>query len=243
MCHPTDSRAPGSPEHGEVAEHGPMELVAADGTRFSAYRAIPADPRRGNIILLPDVRGLHPFYMDLAQRFAEAGYHTVAIDYFGRTAGTGARDDDFEYMPHVKQVLPQNVAADVSAAAAWLAEVHPAPTFTVGFCFGGAQSWRLSAADLGLAGCIGFYGRPERIADVLDEMSAPLLLLVAGADAATPVEEFHRLAEHFDSAGTAYEMHIYDGAPHSFFDRSFAEWQDACADAWRRILTFTDARS
>jgi carboxymethylenebutenolidase len=34
-------------------------------------------------------------------------------------------------------------------------------------------------------------------------------------------------------------MHVYAGAPHSFFDRSFAQWQDACADAWQRILDFT----
>ncbi len=243
MCHPTDSRAPGAPDPGEVADHGPLELTSADGTRFSAYQAAPAQARRGNVILLPDVRGLHPFYEDLTQRFAEAGYHAVAIDYFGRTAGTGARDDDFEFRPHVEQVRPANVVADAAAASAWLNERHPAPTFSVGFCFGGSQSWRLSAADLGLAGCIGFYGKVDRIADVIDDFQVPLLLLIAGADQATPVEEFHKLAAHFDADGTAYEMHVYDGAPHSFFDRSFTQWQDACADAWQRILTFTATHS
>jgi carboxymethylenebutenolidase len=38
-------------------------------------------------------------------------------------------------------------------------------------------------------------------------------------------------------------MHIYEGAPHSFFDRSFDQWKDACDDAWRRILAFTKAHS
>ncbi|WP_067179519.1 hypothetical protein [Microtetraspora niveoalba] len=33
--------------------------------------------------------------------------------------------------------------------------------------------------------------------------------------------------------------HTYPGAPHSFFDRAYAEWGEACADAWRRILEFT----
>lgn len=27
-------------------------------------------------------------------------------------------------------------------------------------------------------------------------------------------------------------------APHSFFDRSFAEWTEACDDSWRRVLGF-----
>lgn len=239
MCHSTDSRPPGPPEPGEVAEHGPLELTSADGTRFSAYRAVPAQPNGRNMILLPDVRGLHPFYEDLAVRFAEAGYHTIAIDYFGRTAGTGDRGESFEFMPHVQQVVPAQVELDAAAALAALTAEHAGPTYSVGFCFGGSQSWRLAAADLGLAGCIGFYGRPSRFEDVMDQVSVPLLLLIAGNDAATPVEESRAMAAHLEANGKDFEMYVYDGAPHSFFDRAFAEWQDACADAWRRILAFT----
>lgn len=240
MCHSTDSRPPAPPEQGEVADHGPLELTSQDGTRFSAYRAVPATPNGRNMILLPDVRGLHPFYEDLAVRFAEAGFHTIAIDYFGRTAGTGERDDSFDFKPHVEQVVPAEVELDAAAALVALTADNPGPTFSVGFCFGGSHSWRLAATDLGLAGCIGFYGRPERFEDVLDKVTAPLLLLIAGNDAATPVEKSRAMAARLEAAGKDYEMHIYEGAPHSFFDRSFAEWQDACADAWRRILSFTE---
>jgi carboxymethylenebutenolidase len=239
MCHSDDSRPPGPPDPGEVAAHGPLELTAEDGNRLRAYRAEPATPNGRNIVILPDVRGLHPFYEALAQRFAEAGFHAVAVDYFGRTAGTGARDDSFDFMEHVRQVRPEHVRADVGAAVTLLAEESPGPTFTVGFCFGGSHSWRLAASDLGLAGCIGFYGRPELFEDVLDQMSAPLLLLIAGADQVTPVKEFHRIAARLEASGKDYEMHVYDGAPHSFFDRAFGDWQEACADAWRRILDFT----
>jgi carboxymethylenebutenolidase len=38
-------------------------------------------------------------------------------------------------------------------------------------------------------------------------------------------------------------MKVYEGAPHSFFDRSFAEWTDAGADSWRRILDFIAGHS
>ena len=38
-------------------------------------------------------------------------------------------------------------------------------------------------------------------------------------------------------------MHIYEGAPHSFFDRGFAEWKEACDDAWRRMLAFIKKNS
>ena len=53
------------------------------------------------MLILPDVRGLHPFYEELALRFAEAGVEALAIDYFGRSAGLAPRDEEFDYMPHV----------------------------------------------------------------------------------------------------------------------------------------------
>ncbi|MDI1465969.1 dienelactone hydrolase family protein [Catellatospora sp. KI3] len=240
MCHSDDSVPPSAPDAGAVAGHGPLELAAADGNRFAAYQATPAVPNGASMVILPDVRGLHPFYIRLAQRFAEAGYQAVAMDYFGRTAGVSQRDESFAYTEHLPSLTPDQVKADAAAAVAAVRAANPdGPVFTVGFCYGGSSSWRLAAADLGLSGVIGFYGRPDRVYDVVDEMHAPLLLLIAGDDAATPLAEFEKFAATLESAGKPFEMHVYDGAPHSFFDRSYDQWADACTDAWHRILTFT----
>jgi carboxymethylenebutenolidase len=223
-----------------VAEHGPVELTSADGTAFAAYHAVPAAPNGQHMVILPDVRGLHPFYVALAQRFAEAGFRTVAIDYFGRTAGAAGRDDSFDWQQHIAQVRPVDVVADAGAALAFLdtAGAGP-PAFSVGFCFGGSHSWRLAASDLGLAGSIGFYGRPAMIEDAVPDLQRPLLMLIAGADQATPQEEFLALDRRLTELGKEHEMHVYEGAPHSFFDRAYAQWAPTCADAWRRILDFT----
>ena len=90
-------------------------LTSADGTEFSAYLARADGPT--GVVVLPDVRGLFRFYEQLAERFAAAGHPAIAIDYFGRTAGLGPRDEDFEYMPHVKQTTPETVALDVEPRA------------------------------------------------------------------------------------------------------------------------------
>src|SRR4051794_41923439 len=81
------SRPPAPPRTGDVAERGVLTLTSADGTDFSAAYAAPAGEPRVGVVVLPDIRGLHPYYVALAERFAEAGAATVAIDYFGRTAG------------------------------------------------------------------------------------------------------------------------------------------------------------
>ena len=230
---------PGPPDPGEVAGSRAIDLTSADGARLVAHEATPRAPRGQRIVLLPDVRGLHAYYKDLAVRFAEAGFPTVAIDYFGRTAPDDVRDETFEHPPHVQQVQPAQVRDDVAAAIAHLDGFSDGPVFTVGFCFGGSQSWRLAASDLPLAGTIGFYGRPSLVEDVVPAIDKPMLLLVAGDDAATSPEVADRFAGQLEAAGVVFERQVYEGAPHSFFDRSYAQWQDACTDAWQRILSFT----
>jgi carboxymethylenebutenolidase len=244
MCYSDDARVPLPPISGGAAGHGDMVLTAADGNRYAAYFARAEQPTGAGIVVLPDVRGLHAFYKELARRFAEAGVDAVAIDYFGRSAGIGDRTESFEFMPHVEQTKPETIAADVASAVAYLKSKDGGAVrsvFTVGFCFGGSNSWNQSAAGLGLGGCIGFYGRPQRSEPFMSKMTSPLLMLVAGADGATPQEAFLAFDKELTKAKVPHEMHIYQGAPHSFFDRTFDQWKDACDDAWRRMLGFIKA--
>jgi carboxymethylenebutenolidase len=248
MCHTDDSRAPEPPRRGAVGEQGAQELTSSDGNRYRAYSANPKEAARGGMVILPDVRGLHPYYEDLVVRFAEAGFRTVAIDYFGRTAGLGTRDDSFDWKAHFEQTTPEGVALDVRAAVEWVrssAQQPDLPVFTVGFCFGGSNSWRQSGEQSGLAGCIGFYGgHPmQRAGAAIPKMTAPLLMLLAGDDKGTPPAEFDEFAGHVRNRGLEVESHTYPGAPHSYFDRSFSEHRDACADSWKRIIEFTDRHS
>jgi carboxymethylenebutenolidase len=246
MCHDHDSRPPAPPRTGDVAERGTLTLTSADGTDFSAAYAAPATAARTGVVILPDIRGLHPYYVALAERFAEAGLAAVAIDWFGRTAGVcpepGTRGEDFDWQPHIPQTTPEGIDADVTAAIGYLRERGGAdlPVIVVGFCFGGSHAWRLAGGTLDLAGAAGFYGRPSLVGDAASRAHLPTVMLIAGADKATPVEEQQRLAETMRAAGAEVDAVVYDGAPHSFFDRAFGEWADACADAWRHVLALAD---
>jgi carboxymethylenebutenolidase len=181
----------------------------------------------------------------LAERFAEAGVPAVAIDYFGRTAGvaeTGTREEDFDWKGHIPQTTPAGVDADTTAAVEYLrSRTDPTlPVITVGFCFGGSHAWRQSAGDLDIAGSAGFYGRPSVVGEAATAARRPVVMIIAGADAATPVEDQRRLAATMRAAGAEVDEVVYDGAPHSFFDRAFGEWAEACQDAWEHVLALTD---
>jgi carboxymethylenebutenolidase len=242
MCYSDDARPPLPPVGGAATDQGDIHLTAPDGNRLMAYYARAAEPTGAGMVVLPDVRGLHPFYKELAQRFAEAGIDAVAIDYFGRTAGDGPRDESFEWRPHVEKATPEGIRNDTEAGVEWLESPEGGgvtATFTVGFCWGGSNSWNQSAGGHGLAGAIGFYGGPARTRPFLNDLEAPLLMLIAGADF-TPQEEFQRFDRELTDAGKPHRMVVYEGAPHSFFDRTFAEHREACDDAWRQILAFVE---
>jgi carboxymethylenebutenolidase len=204
------------------------------------------------VIVLPDVRGLYHFYVEFAERLAEAGHHAIAFDYFGRTAGPHRRDENFDFMPHVAQTTAETVQLDIAAARSALAERTAAESFvTLGFCFGGTHSFFAGTnPDLGLAGVIGFYGlldpqragkrnRPSLI-EHGSEIRIPVLGLFGGEDASIPAEDIEAFDHDLESAGVPHEFTVYPDAPHSFFDRKFEEHAEASADAWRRVLEFLD---
>ncbi len=247
MCFELDSLPPIPVIRGAAVSHERLELEASDGNRFAAFYAAPDEPPDRGVVVLPDVRGLYRFYEELALRFAERGIAAIALDYFGRTAGVSERDDGFEYMPHVDQTTPQGVQADVGAAVEELRRRGVSTVFTVGFCFGGRHSWLAAASGHGLAGAVGFYGRPgagrdgspgpaQRAADI----GAPILALQAGADQNITAEDNAAFEAALREAGVDHELVTYDGAPHSFFDRKQEDFADASEDAWRRVLAFTE---
>jgi carboxymethylenebutenolidase len=243
MCFPFDAIVPDLPEGFQVIAGGAagerLTLTAGDGNEFSAYRA-DADGPTG-VVVLPDIRGLFRFYEQLAERFAAAGHPAIAIDYFGRTAGLGPRDEDFDNRPHVAQTTPETVALDVEAA---LEALGAERAVTVGFCFGGAQSFMSATfGHKGLAGAVGFYGSLERdgqrwALDRAPEAKIPVLGLFGGADPHITPDQI----KAFDEAlPVEHEIHSYPGAPHSFFDRRQEDFKAESEDAWRRILTFIEA--
>jgi carboxymethylenebutenolidase len=252
MCYDDLARPPLPPGTGGGSNGDDLVLTAADGNRFNAYLARPTQPSGAQILIYPDVRGLHQFYRELALRFAEVGVTALAMDYFGRTAGLAPRDDKFEFMPHVQQITLPTLFTDTTAALAALRDGAGAKraTFMVGFCMGGSLTIMAGTQDFGLSGLIGFYtgfGRKyEGYGSPLEastRLRYPFLGLYGGADQGIPADQLEVLDKNLDQAGVDHEIKSYPGAPHSFFDRRQADFAEASADAWQRLLSFIHAHS
>ncbi len=254
MCFDTDARPPLPPIRGGAIDARSVTLTSRDGTSVPAHAARAERPSGAGIVIIPDVRGLHPYYEELTMRFAEAGVDAVGIDLYARTAGSEVRAEGFEYEPHVTQLDTGTVNDDVAAAIDHLRTTEggaPERLYTVGFCLGGRVSLLQAASGHGLAGVIGFYPWPvgphrsglPAPADEAPAFGCPVLTLYGGTDAGIPAETREAFDRALDAAGVEHRTILYEDAPHSFFDRKATDFADASADSWRQVLDFMKVAS
>ena len=253
MCFDLDSRPPIAPIAGGALDSERLVLHAADANALSAFLARATDPSGAGVVILPDVRGLHPYYEELALRFAEHGIDAVAIDWFGRTAGTAVRGDDFDHMPHVAETTWAGIASRHRGRGRGGARARTGP--------------RTGQRARDLHGRL-LHGRPD-VVPGRDAGAGPcgrhrLLRHPRGAVAQRrpraarrgrlhhvagprPVRRRgrrhrggrdRRLRRGAVDAGVDHRLVTYEGAPHSFFDRKAAEFADASEGAWAETLAF-----
>jgi carboxymethylenebutenolidase len=271
MCYAPEALPPKPPKSGYLLSAGRTVLATPDGGMAPAfiaqtlpvpklasdsverlgvsdplvYRAEPGSGTPG-VVILPDQRGLHWFYEKLAEYFADAGIHAVAVDFYHRTAGTAFRGDDFDFAAHRGSVTTQSLDNDVRAGIGALRNLGVSRTYVLGFCLGGRGAL-LQATNPDLAGVVGFYGFPTRedaegrspIGDAGDGKAVvPILALFGADDESVGREAPHEYREALSRGGASHEVVVYPDAGHSFFDRRMREQEDHCADAWSRILKF-----
>ncbi len=244
VCYEPDAVPPvyGSPITTVASER--LVLTSADGADFAAHLARPGRASGPAVLILPDNRGLSGFYERLTERLAEQGHIALAIDYFGRTAGTGPRTDDFPFMEHLGKAHKDGLFADIAAGAAHLRAESDEEIVSLGFCFGGRLAFMTARPAFGLAGTIGLYGYPDVLfgnpgpTQMAGELRGPILGLFGGADEGISPEVVSAFGEALEGAGVAHEFVTYPGAPHSFFELGRPELAESCADAWSRILGF-----
>src|SRR5215203_2992300 len=131
MCFEATDRPPQPPRTGELGESERLTLES-DVELAATFVRTTADDAPG-VVILPDIRGLHPYYEALAEAFADAGVHAVAIDFYGRTAGAEHRRDDFEWQPHREATRDATIALDVRAAIEELERRGASRVYVLGF--------------------------------------------------------------------------------------------------------------
>ena len=190
--------------------------------------------------MLPDVRGLFRFYEQLAERFAAAGHPAIAIDYFGRTAGLGPRDEDFEYMPHVQQTTPETIALDVDTALAFLRRrpASSARSRSASASAGRSRSCRPPRATTGsrASSASTASSAARGVIERAPDAKVPVLGLFGGDDDHIPQRADRRVRRR--AAGGEARSRSTRAHRTRSSTAVQEQYKDESQDAWERILGF-----
>ena len=215
-----------------------MVDINSNGTTVPGYDCRPSgDGPWPGIVVIQEWWGLEPHIKDIAERFARAGFASLAPDlYHGKV--TGEPDEAGKLMMELDQ--PRAIE-EIIAAVKHLKNQSFASgkVGTVGYFLGGGLSIATACSSSDLDGSVIFYGTNPNPIDQLANVRCPVLGLYGGADDGVPVSAAAALSEALEKTGASYDVHIYSGAPHAFFNDTRASYRkEAAEDSWERTLAF-----
>jgi len=189
-----------------------IELTAADGHTFSAYRAEPAGKPRGAIVVIQEIFGVNSHIRSIADGYAADGYVAVAPAMFDRVkkgVDLGYTPPDQQAGMEIRGQVPMDGALkDIEAAVQSVA--GSGKVGILGYCWGGLLSWLSAARVAGLACAVTYYGggMPNHIDS---QPKCPVLMHFGEQDAHIPLEGVKKLG----AAHPTQALHTYP-AGHGF---------------------------
>jgi len=214
-----------------------IELTAADGHRFAAWKASPAGPAKGGLVVIQEIFGMTAQMKRCADRFAAAGFATILPALFDRKEPNAVLGyGEFQRGGTLAMSIPEDqVLADVEAARLEVASAGR--TAIAGYCWGGTIAY-LAASMLPFSCAVSYYGSGvPRLAGRM-QPRVPVLYHFGGNDAFIPPAAIDQIRKA-DPSGI---FHVYDGADHGFAcDDRDSHHPGATALAEQRTLAFLAA--
>lgn len=206
------------------------------------YLARPANAvaKLPGVVVIHENRGLNPHTEDVVRRLALENFVAFAPDALSPVGGHPGSEDEARVL--FGKLDPAKRNEDLFAAAGFLTSRPECSgkIGAVGFCFGGGVVNAMAARMPDLAAVVSFYGMQPSAADTA-RIKAPLLLHYAALDdrinAGWPAFE-----AALKSSGAKYQVHMYPGTHHSFYnDTTPPRFDEAAAKlAWSRTIAFLD---
>jgi carboxymethylenebutenolidase len=197
------------------------------------------------VLVIHEIFGLSDWIRALGDQLAKDGYIAVVPDLIsgmgpggGGTDSAKSRDDVVKL---IRGLTPEETVARLNAVREYAIHLPSAngKCATVGFCWGGSNSFLYATAQPELNAAVVYYGSsPDSVA--LSKIKAPLFGNYGGDDARVNAS-IEPASMEMKRLGKVYEYEIYDGAGHGFLrqqtGRDGANMR-ATEKAWPKTLAF-----
>ena len=199
-----------------------VSVTAADGGIFNAYLALPEGGGRGpGLVLLQEIFGVNRHLRELADRYAEEGYVTIAPDLFWRIepgVELGYSESEmkaaFDYYGRFDPDQAVKDIADTVRALRATAECN-GKVGAIGFCLGGMLAY-LTAARCNIEAAVSYYGVGiEKRLNETGAVRCPMVLHFGELDQFVLAAARDAVAAAFKERDDV-ELYVYPGADHAF---------------------------
>lgn len=214
-----------------------MVDIDSNGSTVPGYLCRPSgDGASAGVIVLQEWWGLEPHIKDIAERYARAGFVALAPDLYHGNVTAEPDEARKLAMGMDRDRAIKEIASSIRYLKAQ--SYVSGKVGTVGYCMGGGLSITAACNIQEVDASIIYYGGSPSAED-LAKVTVPVLGLYGGADGGVPVSTATALSEALEKNGTPYDVHIYGGAPHAFFNDTRESYrEEAAKDSWERTLTF-----
>jgi carboxymethylenebutenolidase len=229
---------------GPVTTHGEWVHIKNGKDSVRAYVAYPERKTKAPaIIVIHEIFGLTDWEPTVADRLAKEGFVAVLPDLLSSKYGKSPADAD-SGRKLVGELEPERITSDLNAVYAYvngLPAVLKDRVGTIGFCWGGGESFRYATNNPNLRAAVVCYGPPPDTA-AIHRIKAPILG-VYGEDDARITGSLPEVTAEMRSAGKTFTYDVYPGTGHGFLKpgRQGSDGPEV-QRAWTRILEFFHAR-
>jgi carboxymethylenebutenolidase len=234
------SSAPPRGALGAATTHGEWVEVRRGSDSIRAYVAYPERKTKAPaVIVIHEIFGLTDWEPTVVDRLAKAGYVAIVPDLLSSRFGPSPASAD-SGRKLVALLQPDGITADLDAVYAYvngLPAVERDHIGTIGFCWGGGQSFAYATRNPGLRAAVVCYGPPPDSA-ALARIRAPILGVYGENDARIDAT-LPAVSATLRSLGKSYEYDIYPGTGHGFLKPGRMGSDGPQVDrAWERIMGF-----
>lgn len=231
-----------SPRHGEWVDIA----VPGSATPLKSYIVYPEVKEKAPVVIvIHEIFGETDWIRSVADQLAADGFIAIAPDLLSGHGAKGGGTDSFtgrdEVTKAIRGLKGDDVTAGLNAVRDYGLKLPAASgkTATIGFCWGGGQSFAYAAHQPELNAAVVYYGTPPA-ADALEKVKAPVLGNYGGKDARVTSTVEPTIAE-MKKLNKEYVTHVYEGAGHGFLRAQ--DLQDganlkAAQEAWPTTIAF-----
>src|SRR5437016_1194261 len=192
-----------------VTTHGEWVYVKKGADSIRAYVAYPERKTKAPaIVVIHEIFGLTDWEPTVADRLAKAGYVAIVPDLLSSKYGvTPANPDSGRKL--VADLEPERITADLDATYTYvngLPAVAKDRIGTIGFCWGGGQSFRYATNNPNLRAVVVAYG-PAPDSAAIRRIQAPVLGIYGENDARITAA-LPAVVAQMQSAGKTYTQEV-----------------------------------